>query len=538
MEKTFNLLDEPWILVMNPDCTVSEVSLTQVLTKAHTFSGLAGELPTQDFAMLRLLLAVLHTVFSQVDETGSEQPIRDADDALDRWEALWQGKRFPEKPIRDYLQTWHERFYLFHPERPFYQVQEAEIGTEYTAAKLNGAISESSNKIRLFSMRAGAEKGTLSFAEAARWLLYVNGYDDTSSKPRQKGLPSPGAGWLGKLGLIAAQGENLFETLMLNLVLLNEKGECWGKNIPTWALEHPRTQERCEIPMPDNQAQLLTMQSRRLLLLRKDDQVIGYHLLGGDFFDKVNAFAEQMTLWNYVAGKGSQPAYVQPKRHDPSKKIWREFSSLFVETGETPLPGVVLWQKRLKSEGLLPQKQMTRFQVAAVQYGDKDFFVTDTFSDALGLHLSLLTDSGKVWREKILQEIAMIDDVAREIQYLGVNIERAAGGSGSALGSQLKEQFYDRIDLPFRKFLLAADASDDLDKQEERQAAWHEEEWQIAARLAKEAAAQAGQDAFVGRNVIEGKKGGKDVTRHYSLPEALNLFSWHLKKLLKSGRKE
>lgn len=66
IEKAFNLLDEPWIRVMMADCTIQEVSLTQALTHAHTFTALAGELPTQDVAILRLLLAVLHTVFSRV----------------------------------------------------------------------------------------------------------------------------------------------------------------------------------------------------------------------------------------------------------------------------------------------------------------------------------------------------------------------------------------------------------------------------------------------------------------------------------------
>lgn len=533
MEKGFNLLDKPWIRVMLPDCTIKEISLTEALMQAHTFSSLAGEMPTQDMAVLRLLLAVLHTVFSRVDETGAPHPIRDEEDALDRWESLWKAGRFPEEPIREYLRTWRERFYLFHPEWPFYQVKEAANGTEYTAAKLNGTISESSNKIRIFSLRAGAEKTKLSFSEAARWLLYVNGYDDTSAKPKQKGLPSPGVGWLGKLGLIAARGENLFETLLLNLVLLNEKGECWGKNVPVWELEKARTQERCEIAMPDNQAQLLTLQSRRLLLLQKDNQVVGYQLLGGDFFDKANAFSEQMTLWTYVAGKGNQPSYVQPKRHDASKKIWREFSSIFVETNETFLPGVVLWQRRLKNEGLLGERSMARFQVAGVQYGDKDFFVMDTFSDELRFHLSLLTNSGKVWRERILQELATIDAVAREVMYLGSNIERAVGGAGNVWGKQLKEQFYDRIDIPFRKFLISVDAKDDIGKQEERQEAWHEQERQIAGRLAKEAASQAGPDAFVGRTITEKKE-----KWHYSLPEALNAFYRSMGKLLKSTGKE
>ena len=39
-----------------------------------------------------------------------------------------------------------------------------------------------------------------------------------------------GAGWLGKLGYIQAQGNNLFETLMLNLTLLQDGVKLWGKS--------------------------------------------------------------------------------------------------------------------------------------------------------------------------------------------------------------------------------------------------------------------------------------------------------------------
>ena len=223
-EKEFILLEEPWLRVRSPDCAVREVSLTDALLHAHEATDLAGELPAQDAAVLRLLLAVLHTVFSCVDEQGIPAPFQSEEDAVARWGALWRLGRFPEEPLRRYLETWRERFWLFHPERPFWQVPQAKIGTEYTAAKLNGELSESGNKIRLFPPCSGEEKNGMGYAQAARWLLYVNGYDDTSSKPKTKGAPSVGAGWLGKLGLIQAVGSNLFETLMLMSCKSSVKG--------------------------------------------------------------------------------------------------------------------------------------------------------------------------------------------------------------------------------------------------------------------------------------------------------------------------
>lgn len=186
-EIEFNLLTEPWIRVRLRDNTVREVSLTEALVSAQDYADLAGEMPTQNAAVLRLLLAVLFTVFSRVDTKGESRPLMQSDDALERWSALWQLGHFPAEPVRDYLEQWKDRFWLFHPTHPFWQVPQAKIGTEYGAAKLNGEMSESSNKLRLFPLYAGQSKEQLSYPQAARWLLCVNGYDDTSAKPKGKG---------------------------------------------------------------------------------------------------------------------------------------------------------------------------------------------------------------------------------------------------------------------------------------------------------------------------------------------------------------
>ena len=206
----FNLLEEPWIRVMKKDCTIEECSLTQALLNSHEYLRLSGELPTQDVAILRLLLAVLHTVFYRVDTDGQEDPIEDEKQALERWCDLWQAKRLPQKPICEYLEQWKDRFWLFHPEHPFYQVPAAERGTEYTAAKLNGELSESSNKIRLFPIRAGKGKERLGYAEGARWLIYSNGFDDTSAKPKTKRIAVAGRRLVGKAGIDLGAGGQSF----------------------------------------------------------------------------------------------------------------------------------------------------------------------------------------------------------------------------------------------------------------------------------------------------------------------------------------
>ena len=141
---------------------------------------------------------------------------------------------FPSDPIQQYLSQWQERFWLFIRSDLFYQVPQLQ-GTTNPAKKMNGALVESSNKTQLFSLWAGERKNQLTYAEAVRWLIFLQGFGDTAAKK-----PSPKLSWLGSIGLIMAKGDTLFETLMLNLVLWKDGTERWEAGVPSWKRNFPR----------------------------------------------------------------------------------------------------------------------------------------------------------------------------------------------------------------------------------------------------------------------------------------------------------
>lgn len=513
IEKEFNLLDEPWIRVIDGDCRISEVSLIELFKNAHTYKDLCGELPTQDFAVMRLLLAVLHTVFSRRGTNGRSSPLKDPDDALDRWQELWENKKFPAEVITDYLESQRENFYLFHPERPFYQVEHAKVGTEYSAAKLNGNLSESSNKVRLFPNANGKAKEELSFSEAARWLIYVNAYDDTSGKKSSEAkrkekelgikIESPGAGWLGRLGLVSVSGDDLFETLMLNLIMVNENGEIYGEEKPLWEREKLPDGERVQIPLPDNLSELYTLQSRRLYLKRNTKSVTGYYLLGGDFFEKENPFIEPMTVWRNADSKKSD--VFTPRRHDASKQFWRDFSVLVQNENNARRPGVVSWIDRLEREDMIKDRPLN-LRIASVQYGDKDFFVTNVFSDSLQMHASLISDMNVKWQEAVTNSVKFCDTISQYVGKFAKSVNLASGGSNSTKDSKgssaffadkAKADFYNRIDAPFRKWLCALDPETDNSIEKER--VWRRECVETAIKLGDEMIAQTDPAAIFGR---------------------------------------
>ena len=530
-EIEFNLLDEPWLPVRLQDNTVKEVSLTDALLHAHEYIDLAGEMPTQDAAVLRLLLAVLVTVFYRVNLQGTPDPLEDEEYALVRWRDLWQMGHLPETPIRDYLNQWHDHFWLFHPDRPFWQVPQAKGGTAYGAAKLNGEMSESSNKLRLFSAYSGTGKTELTYAQAARWLLCVNGYDDTSAKPKGKGLPSVGAGWLGKIGFIQAQGKNLFETLLLNLTMLRDGEELWQENTPCWELETPRSAERCEIAQPQGFAQLLTLQSRRLLLQRTGDRVTGFSLLGGDFFQRENATAEQMTIWRRLPEKSGQSGFT-PRRNDPSTQFWREFPSVFCERGnDVKKPGVVRWVETLQNMAppLLDPNRNICFKISGVQYGDKDFFINDSFCDTLTFQVSLLDAMEVGLRNRISLEIANCEQTALQIRNLARDLSIAAGDKNDTASAAACARYYFTIDQPFRQWLQSIDPT--KSDVEEKIDQWEETAHTIAKKMGSQMVAESGSAALVGRKVVlnQGKK--NESSYLCTAPRAYNIFLARLRKI-------
>lgn len=227
----FNLLDEPWIRVLvQKTGEMEEVSLRTLFAHAHEYKRLAGEMETQNFALLRLLLAVLQTVFSRFDADGEPysalslderyRPVNELDedeteiylDEMDStWHALWERETFPSI-VEEYLEKWRDRFFLLDEKYPFYQVTKEDVAaeklnkskpTKVSGKNINRLISESDNKIAIFSPKyeSNANKENFSFSALARWLVMFQGYMGLYDKVtfgREKYQSSKG--WLFDLG--------------------------------------------------------------------------------------------------------------------------------------------------------------------------------------------------------------------------------------------------------------------------------------------------------------------------------------------------
>ena len=509
-DKEFNLLHEPWILVMKQDGTTGEVSILDAFRHAHEYRSIAGELPTQDVVVLRLLLAIMHAVFGRVDIQGNSKPLCDGDTdlAIDRWTDLWNLKQFPMEPIEAYLTKYEERFWLFHPKTPFYQVaalvKDKTVFGPFKMSKLNGDILESNGKARLFSSRAGDNKHILSYSEAARWILHVIGYAEDFGMLEAKGKkskddPSIGVGWVGKIGSVMAQGHNLFSTLMLNFVLLKDGEEKWGSEKPVW--ERDSTEpvlERNSIPCPDNPSELLSNLPRQILLLRGENGTVSeYVFLSGSFFPKESAFSEQFTIWRYTKDPGDKQPQFRPKTFDAERQIWRGFATFVIQNEGARKPGLISWLSKLREAGCFKSKLIT-FKTSSPQYGTMSASISDYACDFLAFDPKILTKMGVAWCNRIVKEIETTDILVQQLSMLARNIAKSAGSeSGAGEADEARRQAYYELDMLFRHWLEALDPEvDDID---ERSNEWWGISQKMIRRMGKKIAETSGPKSLIGR---------------------------------------
>ena len=544
-EREFNLLDEPWIKVITPSLEQKEVSLTDSMIHAHEYKDLAGEMATQDAALLRVLLAVAVTIFYRYGADGKEEPLiseddmkddvdeddEDEDDAggatvLGRWKRYWSQGRFPEQAVRSYLEAWRERFWLFHQETPFWQVKDLNYGTRYDVECLFGNVKESNNvkTKHHFSMTEGEKLHRLSYSEAARWLVHLNAYAvnlKTDKKAPGAGLPV-GVGRLGRLGFVMVNGENLFQILMLNLCVQGVDNDLWGEPKPVWE-QAVRTEQGCEREVFDNLPELYTIQSRRISLERdKNGQLTGFRAMGGDFCPLEDAFGEPMTIWKPKKEdkKTDSPCFL-PQTHNPAVHAWREFPVLFESKGH--IPGVVQWIETLHSNKMLPSDYLLTFRMIGMVYGDQmNYTYGDCVNDVLSMSADLLADLSRAWRSRIKDQIEKCENVASDAMgHAASKLCRLLYGNGSAkngIKDALVRQYYFSVDGPFREWLVSIDPmSDSPDK---KQAQWERQSYYYAKRTFEDYVAGLGIDIYMYRE-DESKDGPKKLL---TIPRIMNEF--------------
>lgn len=497
----YNLLDEKWIQVASKD-TVEKVSIKELFAGAAKYKELAGDMKTQDFAVMRVMLAILHTVFSRFDSNGEpygffevdnekflqtgelkESDLEDYEEALyQTWIDIWNAKEFP-KVVYEYLEKWRERFFLYDDKYPFFQVtkevieKDAAGGGEFYGKNINRLVSESNNKQAYFSPKDESYKEYIVDDELARWLITLQGYIGTSDKKKVGSAKTYSKGWLYDLGGVYLQGNNLFETLMLNFVIAhNENNNLLKTQKPCWEAE--TIEKNIELYFHngiDNIASLYTAWCREIFIdsNRTKEDKFACFIAKLPEIEHSDAFLEPMTVWRYN-DTGEYKDKYRPRKHDANKSMWRNFG-LLTGVGEgTRKPGVIEWLNKLcdisESEELgLYKENIKLCAVSMIDDGNSSSWVPiDEVKDTLNLKERVLVDTeDSGWIIRINKTISDTKKTIKSVLEKFIkDLLEIRKMEKSDVSKYYVEQFYFRIDLSFRNWIESIDIDNDKDTKE------------------------------------------------------------------------
>lgn len=506
-DNSFNLIDEPWIVVLRRDGYQKEVSIRELFQCAADFTAIGGEVPTQAFAITRLLLAFLHRALK-----GPE--------SRDDWAELWEAPELPVEKIAEYADLVRPRFDLFDPEAPFFQVSQLHTAKNEVSG-LERIVADVPNGEPLFTTRSARDLSIISAAEAARWLVHVHAFDPSGIKSgavgdatvkNGKGYPI-GPGWSGQLGGVLLRGNDLRQTLLLNLIGRDASSYVAigaTDDLPPWerGLDGPQGHER----PPRGAIDLYTWQTRRVRLIGSRQGVTGVVLGNGDRITPQNLHGlEPHSAWQHSEAqtKKRKTKVNMPRLHDPNRSVWRGIAALLPSTagrhatgsqGERFLaPGVLQWAS-LVADGILHESYKPGVRICGAVYGAQQATFAEIVDDELPVPLLLLREDNPAAGRTAAEAVSDAEHVAFEVWKLAQNINKAAGAdaTGSASGDAARESFYALLDAPYRRWLSGLTSEAVL---ESARSEWRETVRHAARTIAQQLITAAPPAAWTGREI-------------------------------------
>lgn len=506
---SFNLIDTPWIKVLTTESLAEEVSVRELFRNAHLYQCFNGEMPTQNFALLRFLLVFL---YRSLQETLTDDPVED-------WEALWEAEELPVETIEAYLDAWKENFDLFDADKPFLQVSDLTISKDEWHS-LERIVPDSNDQGSLFSRRD--PNLPITAAEAARWLLTCHAYDSAGIKTHAVGDPrgkngkiyagdGRGIGWCGWLGGITIVGKTIKETLLLNFL----PEYATADDAPYWETSKLSVGERAGSEViPTGPVSLLVWPSRRVRLQQTDDgNVSAVRLTYGDPLDHRSQYGtELMTRWRYSApqSKAAKADIYMPEQLDGSRALWRGITSLLPDGNIEMVKGQsgkvaakipstsTQWIQRMVNEGILPEDYFLTLSVVSVVYGPQQSVVDFTVHDELTFRSTLTSKTQTDLRAHI--RIAVLRAEAAGVAYGNFrgNLAKSSGSGLEGDRDRAFKEYYSQIDPLFRAWISSLDSNSNPEQSLQE---WTETTRNLVHNLGANALKGVSDAAWIGREI-------------------------------------
>lgn len=443
MTESFSLLDQPWILTTLTDGSAAELSLREIFDGSHSVASIRGDSPLQDAAIYRLLLAIYWCAHRQELESDPAAELDMTEWIPERLEAAAEDEA--DQTVLKYLECYANRFDLLDPKQPFMQVADLHKSNNETFS-VRRLVPEFEKDF--FALRAGDGAESLTFAEAARWLIYIQAYDYGGNKPGAVGDPrvegnkgyGVSKGWAGAITATTILGSNLKETLALNTTdsVLQAEGDH-----PVWEREPDTSAQRLDPANkdgihPKGPAEILTWQSRRVRLYSDEGRITQVLVTHGDRIlnKNANVTVDPMTPYRFSKkGSSRTPGAYYPKPLDPERTMWRSLEPLIaLETDPvfhkknevTKRPETIDEIAHLRENGVeLPEN--LNVSMCSMQYGTSASVVDFSISTRIELPLEILPKSALDQRQAILNLVAATSQAGDRLGKFAVQLLQAAG---------------------------------------------------------------------------------------------------------------
>ena len=437
----FSLIDDPWILVVDTDGNQRTVGIREIFAGEVKVASLQGESPAQNYAIVRLLLAIFWRAHSRESKVDPGKTFNFAA-WFQRLRAQLQ-RDGRDDAVLDYLEHYRDRFELLDSPTPFMQVADLSVPSG-ELKHVTTIVPEAQEDY--FTMRAGKARDSLSYAEAARWLVYAQAYDYSGIKSGAvgdsrvkggKGYPI-GTGWTGMTGGVLVVGENLLDTLILNtcssaLTIPQDK--------PVWERQPDGSDTREKVgenAYPQGPSDLLTWQSRRIRLHSEGNRVTGVILSNGDKIPDAgaNVFGDPMTPYRYSTNKSKKNMDIYyPATFSPQRTVWRALDALIVAETDGGFNGKVKAPKRPQNlDNLANLSQyidgipsVRNVDLVAVEYGPQSSSVASTYAAQMGMPLVLLLEQSGQLRQAVRDAASVTSEAAIGLGRFAANLLVAAG---------------------------------------------------------------------------------------------------------------
>lgn len=415
MNDPFDLVEQPWIPVIELNGKLVELGLRQTLMRAHELRGITADSALEEATLHRLLLVILHRVFGPASRR--------------EWVRLWNRRSsgFDAQKLDGYWKEWQQekrRFMLYDPVHPFFQVPTEE---GLTKGEINKMITRLTMDATIFqhTLNHPVRGAALTPAEAARALVAIQsyglGYNVFVDAPLTKGA------------VFIVQGSTLFETLMLNLIRYPQESGDWGStddDRPAWEHDNvfapeiggeKQSRDVYEVERSDGKRKKqydkqprlghldqLTWQNRKIKLLPGSDGLVrqvAWHAglrIADDIPDPMlTYYANEKEGWD-------------PVRIAPGRALWRDIETLLQLAPDEKRTRPIAALRELAEIARNEEVQLPRaYRLNAYGLAKNKARLEFMARESTPLRIEYLTD--ETLAPRVRQALALVESVGRHV---------------------------------------------------------------------------------------------------------------------------